>query len=919
MAATPVMRVIEPGAAGTNLLRNADFEQGTATQFTYWSAAPQGLAVAASGGRAGSRALAAEAPEAKSWYGASQALTLNRTNPIPVVVRGWSRAENVSGSADSDYSLYVDIVYRDGTPLWGQVAKFTAGTHDWEERQFVIMPDKPIKTLSLYCLFRNHSGKVWFDDVSVSEISAPAGAFLFQGTPMTVEAPAGPPVGAPVTYTTGDQLKLALTGGRVTGLAVGSRELAGTAPSGFLARDVAANSDLFAFENDACPDLKLRLTSTITAKPDHLVIEGTVTDTTGGDRAIMLVFALPLDATGWTWGQDLRQQRAIVSPDELSNTTGVDCGSNGRLSTYPVACVSDDRTGLALGVDMGKPAQYRLACHAGTRQLLIAYDLGLVKETARFPSSAEFRFVVYRFDPGWGFRAAWEKYMGLFAPHFEVRSKDQGIWMPFTDVSTVAGYEDFGFRYHEGNNNVPFDDQHAILSFRYTEPMTWWMSMDPKLPRTMEAALQVRDSLAAGPAGASQRMAVISRSAAMYDPAGQPALLFRNEPWANGAVWSLNPNPLLPVDPNAATVYWSDAIRESLYGPNAKGTLDGEYLDSLEGYVTADLNFRREHFAHTTVPLTFDTATFRPALWKGLAVYEFTRWISEDLHSFGKLCFANGVPYRFTFLCPWLDIMGNETDWQSSGQYAPSSHGQMALWRTLSGRKPYLLLMNTDFATFGTNYVERYFQRSLFYGMYPSMFSHNASENPYWQNPSWYNRDRALFLRYQPVIKEVAQAGWQPVPHAVSENTNVLVERFGPAADGTVYFTVFNESATVQTTRLKATLDATGTGGPRAAVDLLSGHRLPASEAGWQLQLPPQSATAIKVPPLAKFVNASVAPTGEVHLTIQAPLGSAQVLEVSQNLAAWQPLGTNTVVAQPLVWLDASAAGQSPRYYRLRW
>ena len=53
-----------------------------------------------------------------------------------------------------------------------------------------------------------------------------------------------------------------------------------------------------------------------------------------------------------------------------------------------------------------------------------------------------------------------------------------------------------------------------------------------------------------------------------------------------------------PGDPGiainyAANIHWSDSIKEKLYGPSAKGRLDGEYLDSLEGYVTTDLNFRR--------------------------------------------------------------------------------------------------------------------------------------------------------------------------------------------------------------------------------------------------------------------------------------------------------------------------------------
>jgi len=129
---------------------------------------------------------------------------------------------------------------------------------------------------------------------------------------------------------------------------------------------------------------------------------------------------------------------------------------------------------------------------------------------------------------------------------------------------------------------------------------------------------------------------------------------FQDAPWCNGAIWSLNPNPWLGPSNvlNAATVHWNPEVKEKLYGPAAKGRLDGEYLDSLEGYVTADLNFRRDHFRSTTVPLTFSPETKQPALFKGLAVFEFTRWLAGDVHRMGKLMFANSVPYRFTYLCP---------------------------------------------------------------------------------------------------------------------------------------------------------------------------------------------------------------------------------------------------------------------------
>jgi hypothetical protein len=253
------------------------------------------------------------------------------------------------------------------------------------------------------------------------------------------------------------------------------------------------------------------------------------------------------------------------------------------------------------------------------------------------------------------------------------------------------------------------------------------------------------------------------------------------------------------------------------------------------------LNFRRDHFKTTTVPLTFSTETKQLALFKGLAVLEFTRWLAEDVHRMGKLMFANGVPYRFTYLCPWLDVLGTETDWLQARQYRPASLATMDLWRATSGAKPYVLLMNTDYDTFTPDLVEKYFQRALFYGMWPGFFSHNASENPYWQNPRWYERDRSLFQKYIPLIRETAEAGWQPVPHASCANANLLIERFGPTPDGSVYLTLFNDTPEPQTGTVL--IDAAALGVSQALSPKASLGSVPvAADNGWRLELPPQAA-----------------------------------------------------------------------------
>ncbi|MEI6500718.1 MAG: hypothetical protein WCP21_06785, partial [Armatimonadota bacterium] len=64
--------------------------------------------------------------------GASQTVPVNQTVARPLVIRGRSKAEDVSGPTDNEYSLWVDLTYDDGTPLWAQVATFKARTHDWQ-------------------------------------------------------------------------------------------------------------------------------------------------------------------------------------------------------------------------------------------------------------------------------------------------------------------------------------------------------------------------------------------------------------------------------------------------------------------------------------------------------------------------------------------------------------------------------------------------------------------------------------------------------------------------------------------------------------------------------------------------------------------------------------------------------------------
>ena len=89
------------------------------------------------------------------------------TTPVKgtLIFGGESKAENVTGTVGHNYCVYLDLTYTDGKKLYGQVANFKGGTHDWEKSTQTIKLAKPVKSISFYVLFRNVSGKASFRNI----------------------------------------------------------------------------------------------------------------------------------------------------------------------------------------------------------------------------------------------------------------------------------------------------------------------------------------------------------------------------------------------------------------------------------------------------------------------------------------------------------------------------------------------------------------------------------------------------------------------------------------------------------------------------------------------------------------------------------------------------------------------------------
>ena len=874
MALAPAVRVwTADGECAREVLLNGGFEQIKDDKALGWEPVEHGYSVAEGAGRDGGTAIHCRNDDGVARLAARQLIELNQTRPLAVVIRGWSRAENVDGDPGIDYSLYTDRLHQDGSWTYGQTANFSTGTHAWEYREVTIIPAKPIKTLAIHALLRGYSGQAWFDDISVREMST-GGAGIFDTVPIRVPEPQPDTAkSAGVTTTTPDGLAMGYhrPTGRVTSLTLDGEDLvvAGV-PSGFLVRDVAAGSHIYAFEHGNCSPLGLDLSVVFKADAQCIRIAGRLTDRTKQERALTLYFAIPVDAIGWRWHDDIRRARPIETGREYANVGPIGTGAGGNMSVYPLACISGPRDGLALGLDMDVPGQRRIAYSAVTRQFFIAYDLGLSPATKNFPSAAPFSLVICRTEADWGFRAAAQKFYDIFPQHFICRSEKQGIWVPPAvkrfDASTVSQWRDFGFRYHEGATNTDFNRDAGILSFRYSEPAKWWMWIDQQVPRTHENVMKALADAQEHELADWRRHAAAVSASGIHDAGGQIRYNVVDAPWCKGAVFSMNPSPYIPGE-SEGNMRWNDEVKRRFYGPRSEELHDGEYLDGLDWPIMSEENFRGDHFRHVTVPLTFSTALKRPVIHSILSKYEFTRRLAEDLHDMGKLTFANGVPRRFPSLAPWIDVMGQEVNSVvgEAERWLPLRDPElqdepMSRRRMMAYKKPYLMLVNanTSFEDFTPDMVEGYFQRCLFYGFWPSMFTNLACDQFYWQTPELYNRDRHLFKRYIPLVRRVAETGWEPITHAVTDNEAVYVERFGPSQDPEVYFTLLNDSWHSQDVVLTIDAGALGLSEARLVQDMVAGEHLAVVANGARVQV-----TAAMAPEQVRLIHLSTGEGGE--------------------------------------------------------
>ena len=494
----------------------------------------------------------------------------------------------------------------------------------------------------------------------------------------------------------------------------------------------------------------------------------TVIDTTGNDRAVTLELCIPLDATDAQWWDDPQTSRPIslpreavapevhsapfstATPQQFSNLSDMAGGMDASASLYPMAVISHGDDAICVAVPIFPAHLPRFIYDPLHKQLRAEFDFGLSKLCDAYPSRADATVIAYSVPAHLAFRQALAKYYSLYPDAFQRRTQSAGLWLPFGDMQTIQHPEDFGFGFHEYGGD-PISDppgaaksisaDHAVgcRSYIYVEPPTYWQTFKGEGRGNFDQRLaQLKDEAAHG-----VKMAQATLTSGVIHADGQRDLYLEPVAYTLQAPWGNDADPHLPDDP---VTHWQtiahhkfDSLEIALGWRDQPPIqpsvgLDGVYIDSMEGWGEL-LDYNTDHWKYSVHPLTFDGKTHRVALLNFWGNYEFIKEMRDRLHAHNELLMGNDAYFRRWCLAPWVDIPGREYTWIENGKFVPLPDARFLFFRAMSYQRSYLMLMNNDFSD--ARAIEPYFQRDLFYAVYPSFFSANppSARRPTSTNP----------------------------------------------------------------------------------------------------------------------------------------------------------------------------------------
>jgi len=538
---------------------------------------------------------------------------------------------------------------------------------------------------------------------------------------------------------------------------------------------------------------------------DYIDVSGVIRDSTGCDRAVYVSCVLPVQLEGWTWHSTAFKTRIIQPGDCFPSRPEemIYLGKRGQsfsdedhevydiaVSRLPFNAVTMADMGVAVACPLHEPRVFLIK--ASDKGIGVTFSLGLTQETEKFPCRAAFRCIIYTVDPEWGIRSAAEKYYLFFSELFETEAVKHGnfsgFWKPEKEETVIPDNpEDFSLMYVENDYQwtdgemseqaLDLKKKLGVEVFHWREPWSWFHDVGADMSPDEELAFLQAQAAGEQPGGHGTNQ-YCSAPPEEGAKAALNSYIINHEGKLERNIhtyecWSLpmNLDPSLPK-PNRGTLAldWQFRWLEKWKDPEFRGPRNFAWdsLDDWSGF--RRLNFRREHFTCSDIPVTFDPSTGELCQIVGFHDWSFAKHHSELIRNAEGLVMANiNLEHAMMYCGSHLDVFVRERNVKDY------DNERLSVIRMLAGKKPVSFL--GSWQPREPEEREKVVRRLMLFGIFP------GSEKA--------EHERTLYKKYMPVLAGAAEAGWEPVTYARSDD--ILIERFGQQR-GALFFTLENKT-----------------------------------------------------------------------------------------------------------------------------
>jgi hypothetical protein len=592
--------------------------------------------------------------------------------------------------------------------------------------------------------------------------------------------------------------------GIITSVEMSGNKLPKGTEGGFYLREPNSDKKVFIAGTSVSKDGKLHqtLTSPLKAKVRAVLTEGDgfievageLEDLTGKDCGLWLGFNVPVNTTGWKWGQTLS-----TSPIITKENPAYAEGNN----LVPIPAVWNEKGGIALCIPSTHPCVFEVGADADGLRIQMAF--GLSQATTKFPSKAHFKFRIYSIDGTWGFRDALAKYYDWYPAYYHIEPK----------VMTALNHHHDWINMNYVKDELKTDrqiDPSVKEYMAYTKTSARIQGLENS--NQIKTKEQFLDAIARTDTiqhyekkGAANSQLLIEGRAALinsicYTPNGSFGTF---KAVGEGIDFPHNCDPDLFADKTPHVPVYADMYLRKAADLRELGYFVSIHWDRLGGWSNF-LNYRRDHFAYIDHPLTFDQEG-RVCIHTQFTNYELFDAYRLQLKQGGLFHEAAGMkeyswgkaPNR-----PAGHMNGGQFflasvvagGWQE-GSFKPIELGGFDFERMVVGRKSYRISSGNipehkESPTLEV--IKNALAKTTAYGFacpVQVLYFYPPGHPGYDKDYSWYTKPehKALWDKYEPANLAIRLAGWEPVTHATVNSQAVQLQRFGRGAH--IYLTVW--------------------------------------------------------------------------------------------------------------------------------